>query len=209
MCAHSRCLQNITLVCPTAFRPEQIRAAFVRCFASLMYTYRRFLKPSTTEQKINGMVHKFDMDGFLKSLPHETADYMASLRETVAFNEFIHQRETRKADDPTIKLFDQIILSKKNRGRTSMFSKSSTDFLSDSSDHLWRTAQANPPSSRFPGDYRQIISRVPAKLDPALMKEPRVIQGVPRVPQAKAKRKPIASMLSLGTGSSSQTPNGS
>jgi hypothetical protein len=173
-----------------------------------MYTYRRFLKSSTTEQKINGMVHKFDMDGFLKSLPHETADYMASLRETVAFNEFIHQRETRKGDDPSIKLFDQIILSKKNRGRTSMFSKASTDFLSDSSDHLWRTAAANPPSSRFPGDYRQVISRVPAKLDPVLMKEPRVIQGVPRVPQVKAKRKPIASMLGSALGSSSQTPNG-
>ncbi|QDS76461.1 hypothetical protein FKW77_004799 [Venturia effusa] len=205
VCAHSRCMPNIALVCPAAFRPEQIRAAFVRCFASLMYTYRRFLKPSTTEQRINGMVYHFDMEGFLKSLPHETSEYMASLRETVSFNEFIHQRETKKADDPTLKLFDQIILSKKNRGRTSMFSKSSTDFLSDSSNHLWRTAQANPPSARFPGDYRQIISRIPAKLDPILMKEPRVIQGVPRVPQAKAKRKPIASMLGLPTLESVQT----
>lgn len=36
---------------------------------------------------------------------------------------------------------------------------------------------------------------VPAKLDPTLMKEPRVIQGVPRIPMAKARRKPIPSML--------------
>jgi hypothetical protein len=202
VCAHARCAQQITLVCPSAFRSEQIRAAFVRCWASLLYTYRRFLKPSTTEQKINGMVHKFDMEGFLKSLPHETADYMATLRETQSFNEFIHERETRKGDDPSIKLFDQIILSKKNRGRTSLFSKASTDFLSDTSEHLWRTAQASPPSARFPGDYRQVISRIPSKLDPALMKEPRVIQGVPRVPPVKARRKPIPSML----GGQSTTP---
>jgi hypothetical protein len=39
------------------------------------------------------------------------------------------------------------------------------------------------------------IMSVPAKLDPTLMKEPRVIQGVPRVPQGKARRKPIPSML--------------
>lgn len=143
------------------------------------------------------MIYKFNMDGFLKSLPHETADYMTGLRETQSFNEFIHERETRKGDDPTVKLFDQIILSKKNRGRTSLFSKASTDFLSDTSDHLWRTAQANPPSARFPGDYRQVISRIPAKLDPALMKEPRVIHGVPRVPPVKARRKPIPSMLGL------------
>ena len=148
------------------------------------------------------MFYRFDMEGFLKSLPHETADYMTTLRDTQCFNEFIHECETHKADDPSIKLFDQIILSKKNRGRTSIFSKASTDFLSDTSDHLWRTAQANPPSSRFPGDYRQVISRIPAKLDSTLMKEPRVILGVPRVPQIKAKRKPIASTL----GSSVQTP---
>jgi hypothetical protein len=39
---------------------------------------------------------------------------------------------------------------------------------------------------------------VPAKLDPTLMKEPRVIQGVPRVPMGKARRKPIPSMLGPG-----------
>ena len=108
-------------------------------------------------------------------------------------------------------LFDQIILAKKNRGRQSLFGKSKTPFLSDTSDHLWRSAVASPPNGRFLGDYRQIVSRskyplsvvyhllmtvvAPAKLDPSLMKEPRVIQGVPRINNAKARRKPIPSML--------------
>ena len=70
-----------------------------------------------------------------------------------------------------------------------------TSFLTDTSDHLWRSAIASPPSARVPGDYRQIISRIPAKLDPALIKEPRVIQGVPRMRQTGARRKPIPSML--------------
>lgn len=77
----------------------------------------------------------------------------------VAFNEFIHERESKPAADPSIMLFDQVILSKRNRGRTSIFSKSKTDFLSDSSDHLWRSAAANPPKGRFPGDYRAIVTR--------------------------------------------------
>ena len=42
---------------------------------------------------------------------------------------------------------------------------------------------------------QSIARRVPAKLDPTLMKEPRVIQGVPRIPMSKARRKPIPSML--------------
>lgn len=99
-----------------------------------------------------------------------------------------------------------------------MFSKSKTDFLLDTYDHLWRTAAATPPKGRIPGDVRAIITRgestlsntalrvkvpkscllirlVPAKLDPTLMKEPRVYQGVPRINTVKAPRKPIPSML--------------
>ncbi|KAF2101053.1 dDENN domain-containing protein [Rhizodiscina lignyota] len=193
--AHGRCAMKIYIVCPAAFHADQIRAAFVRCFASLLYTYRRFLGPANSEQKKNGMMSKFSPEGFLRSMPHEAVEYMQEFQQTQAFNEFIHERETTRADDPSIKLFDQIILSKKNRGRTSLFSKSSTDFLTDTSDHIWRTAAATPPSARFPGDYREVVTRVPSKLDPALLKEPRVIQGMPRMPNSKAKRKPISSMI--------------
>jgi hypothetical protein len=56
-------------------------------------------------------------------------------------------------------LFDQVILAKKNRGRAVFFSKIGTPFLSDTADHLWRSAAANPPNSRFPGDYRTIVTR--------------------------------------------------
>ena len=66
-------------------------------------------------------------------------------------------------------LFDQMILSKRNRGRASMFSKSKTDFLSDIYDHLWRTAAATPPKGRIPGDVRAIITR---SVSPHLMIEP-------------------------------------
>ncbi|MCJ1476631.1 hypothetical protein MMC13_005299 [Lambiella insularis] len=195
--AHGRCTQEICIVCPSAFHPEQVRAAFVRCFASLFYTYRKYLSPTSADQKKSGMVFKFSMDGFIKSLPRENADYTAMLQQTQGFNEFIHERETRLANDPSVLLFDQIILSKKNRDRRSFFSKSSTSFLADTSDHLWRSAATPPPNSRFPGDYRTIITRIPAKLDPSLMKEPRVIQGVPRINNANGRRKPIPSMLGL------------
>ncbi|KAF2848948.1 DENN-domain-containing protein [Plenodomus tracheiphilus IPT5] len=193
--AHGRCMASICVVCPTAFRPDQVRASFVRCFASLLYTYRRYLVPATGERKKSGMLYQFKMDEFVKSLPGENMAYITSLQQTQAFNEFIHERESIRADDPKIKLFDEVILAKRNRGKSSFFYKQKADFLSDTTDHLWRTASATPPNSRFPGDYRTVISRIPAKLDPTLMKEPRVIQGVPRIPATKARRKPIPSML--------------
>lgn len=80
--AHARCAQQICIVCPAAFHPEQIRAAFVRCFASLFYTYRKFLQPATGDQKKAGMPFHFNMNGFLRSLPHEAADYMGVLQQT-------------------------------------------------------------------------------------------------------------------------------
>ena len=80
--AHARCAQQICIVCPAAFHPEQIRAAFVRCFASLFYTYRKYLQPATGDQKKAGMLFHFNMNGFLRSLPHEAADYMGVLQQT-------------------------------------------------------------------------------------------------------------------------------
>ena len=82
MHAHSRCAQHIGLVCPAAFFPDQIRAAFVRCFASLLYTYRKYLQPATGEGKKYGMLFKFNQDAFQRSLPHENAEYVAMLQQT-------------------------------------------------------------------------------------------------------------------------------
>ncbi|EEH33311.1 dDENN domain-containing protein [Paracoccidioides lutzii Pb01] len=201
---HTRCASQISLVCPVAFYPEQVRAAFVRCFASLLYTYKKFLQPASGDKKKAGLTYDFNMDAFLKSLPHEHAEYMTVLQQTQAFNEFISEREraTPSSKDPRITLFDEIILSKRNRGRTSVFSgRMTTNFLSDTSDHLWWSASATaPPSSRhqptYPSDWKNIVTRTPAKLDPNYMKEPRMIQGEPRINKTanNARRKPVATV---------------
>lgn len=80
--AHGKCAQEICIVCPAAFHPEQVRAAFARCFAALFYTYRKFLQPPNKDQKKAGQLYGFNMDGFMKSLPHENADYMRVLQQT-------------------------------------------------------------------------------------------------------------------------------
>lgn len=85
----------------------------------------------------------------------------------LGFNEFISERERAKpnAKDPKIVLFDEIILSKRNRGRSSLFSvRMTTDFLSDTSNHLWRSAAATSfaqsrPQQGLVDDYSEIIKR--------------------------------------------------
>ncbi|RJE23545.1 dDENN domain protein [Aspergillus sclerotialis] len=165
---HNRCALEICLVCPAAFFPDQIRAAFVRCFASLLYTYKKFLNPASGDKKKAGLTYNFNIDAFLKSLPHEHAEYIAVLQQTQGFNEFISERERMnpKSKDPRMALFDEIVLSKRNRGRSSIFSgRHTTDFISDTSNHLWRTASATfaAPSSRsqqnLSGDYSRIVTR--------------------------------------------------
>ena len=80
--AHGRCLGQVSLVCPSAFHADRVRAAFVRCFASLFYTYRKYLGRPTKEQKSSGQAYSFDMNGFLKSLPHDQQEYTAMLKQT-------------------------------------------------------------------------------------------------------------------------------
>lgn len=82
MTAHNRCIQQICIVCCAAFHPDQVMAAFIRCFASLFYTYRKFLGPSTADQRKGGMLYGFKMDEFLRSVPQENAEYMTMLRDT-------------------------------------------------------------------------------------------------------------------------------
>lgn len=145
----------------------------------------------------------------------------------LGFNEFIHDRETKVASDPSVRLFDEIIMAKKARGRpglTAGLSRLSTirashgvsasaspfgapsrssgkvpGYLSDSSEHIWRTASVPVSKGNFPGEYRAIITRVPARLDRSLMREPRAIYGVPRAdPKSSSRglaRKQVPSML--------------
>ncbi|EPS35695.1 hypothetical protein H072_10878 [Dactylellina haptotyla CBS 200.50] len=192
---HNRCSGMIFLPCPAAFHPEQVRAAFLRCFASLLYTYRRFMQPSSGDPKKGGKIYKFNIDGFIKSLPNDAAEYVTFLNETQAFNEFIEERESLRADDPKAMLFEQVIMSKKNRGRSNFFGKAKDiSYLNDASEHLWRTCSvAVPLSSRVTGEPKVLLNRTPAKLDPGLMKEPRMQYGAPKVKSGKPTRKPIPS----------------
>lgn len=80
--SHGRCLGHVSLVCPAAFHPDRVRASFVRCFSSLFYTYRKYLVRPTKEQKNSGQIYGFDMNGFMKSLPHDQQEYTAMLKQT-------------------------------------------------------------------------------------------------------------------------------
>ncbi|KAL2884635.1 DENN domain-containing protein [Ceratocystis lukuohia] len=196
-------------LCPDAFHPDRIRAAFVRCFASLLYTYRKYMGRPSKDQRNHGQLYAFDLDGFIKSLPFEQQEYVVMLRGTQGFNEFIHERERTPTADPAIRLFDEIILAKKGRGRpglttgisrlsvirashgisslgSGMGGSSSRNnvripsFLGDTRDHIWRTASVTASHAKFPGDYHTVVTRTPTKLETALMNEPRTIQGAPR-----------------------------
>lgn len=87
--AHNRCLGFVCLVCPVAFHPDRVRAAFVRCLASLLYTYRKYLGRPTKLQKENGQHYAFDMNGFVKSLPYDQQEYAVMMRDTQGKNRTI------------------------------------------------------------------------------------------------------------------------
>ncbi|RMZ80051.1 hypothetical protein DV738_g3099, partial [Chaetothyriales sp. CBS 135597] len=171
---HNRCAAEITLVCPAAFYPDQIRAAFARCFAALFYTYKKFMIPLSAgeRKKAPKRAFKFDSAAFQRSLPHDNADYIELLTQTQAFNEFISDRELLTgAQSVQIQLFDNIITAKRNRtgrfrqdmrnlasrkisfGRVISGSgggdRPAPDVLNDVSTHQWRIVPAPGNSERF------------------------------------------------------------
>jgi hypothetical protein len=59
-----------------------VRASFVRCFASILYTYRRYLIPAVGDRKKSGMHYQFKMDEFMKNQPGENVQYLTTLQQT-------------------------------------------------------------------------------------------------------------------------------
>ena len=127
---HGRCIPQVSLPCPASFFPDQIRATFVRCFASLFYTHKKFIHTITSyeEKRVNpGLARKFDTQGMIRSLGgpgYEHAEYITMLDETQMWHEFIGEREVNPSTlgeeaRQRIALFDAIILAK--RGRSSRF----------------------------------------------------------------------------------------
>ncbi|KAK6825093.1 hypothetical protein PG987_012587 [Apiospora arundinis] len=234
--SHGRCLGCVSLICPAAFNADKVRAAFVRCQASLLYTYRKYLGRPSKDQRNSGQLYAFDMNGFIKSMPYDQQEYGTMMKETQTFNEFVHERELNPATNPAVRLFDEIILAKKARGKPGLtgLSRLSTirashglshslpgmhgsskttkpqGYLSDTNDHIWRTASVPLPNAKFDGDYRAIVTRIPGKLDRSLMKEPRAIEGVPRPEQRKRGliRKQVPSMMMTTSPISPVSPNG-
>ena len=80
--AHSRCLASVCLVCPDAFHADRVRAAFVRCLAGLLYTYRKHLGRPSKDQMANGQLYTFAMNRFIKSLPSDQQEYATMMKET-------------------------------------------------------------------------------------------------------------------------------
>lgn len=80
--AHNRCLGFVCLVCPVAFHADRVRAAFVRSLASLLFTYRKYLGRPNKQQKENGQLFAFEMNGFIKSLPYDQQEYAVMMRDT-------------------------------------------------------------------------------------------------------------------------------
>ncbi|KIW63177.1 hypothetical protein PV04_10043 [Phialophora macrospora] len=215
---HDRCADQISVVCSAAFYPDQVRAAFVRCMASLFYTYRRFMHPATVQKRKQGSIFTFDSSAFIKSLPPDHAAYMEMLQQTQAWNEFIMDRE-EKSSKPSIALFDAIIMAKRGRAglRSSLpsigfnrrsFSPLSTsgpmraDILSDTSQHQWRIVSV-PSSSERPAlgqaakgrDYHTIITRKPAKLEAGLFKQEEKLPDLPTIPRKKSRMSVLTGKL--------------
>ncbi|KAJ9617854.1 hypothetical protein H2204_013381 [Knufia peltigerae] len=213
---HDRCASLITIVCSSAFYPDQVRAAFVRCLASLFYTYRKFMYPAPPQKRKLGAVYQLESETFIRSLPPDHAAYMEMLQQTQAWNEFVMDRE-ENSTKPSVALFDAIIAAKRGRagfrsslsglGRKSLVSRSvsgimKTDVLSDTSQHQWRiiaipggTERPEIGSAAKGRDYHSIITRTPAKLEDGLFKQEETVPDLPAIKPRKIRVSTVAGKM--------------
>jgi dDENN domain len=202
---HHRCLDSVVLPCMSGanFSADRIRAAFLRCFASLLYKYRKHLEPiSRRQDSQDGRLYKFKLHNFLKGASREIYPYLEMLSETQAFNEFIMERSTKSPDDAEVSLFDQIVIAKRNRGRHGLFTKQRnplnlpanpvTPMLTKLPCNFGTRKAVPPNETKLPALWTT-PDTPPTKLDPFLMLPPRLAQP-PRTKyplEGGIRRKPV------------------
>lgn len=201
--SHSRCSTQIHLPCTVAFFPEQVRAAFVRCFASLLYSYRKFMTPLPAKDRKEGNLYKFSYENFLRSLPVDVAEYIQKMEQTQGFHQFIYHRETHRSNDPSVLLFDQVILAKRNRGKSSLFSKSSTSFLYDDARTRRHVASVDITTTNDArlGGVSVPSNRIPSRLEPGLLRQPQEVESIKEESSGRLEKKKSSNGLqTLGLG---------
>jgi len=212
--AHARCVIEVCVPCSAAFYPNQIRVAFARFFTSLFSNYRRFMLPADPTLRHIGLRHKFAFDAWVRSLPPDHGEYMHMLKQTQAFDVFIHECETENTtSSDTRALFDAFIAAKKNRsrgvrssivvslsGRNPFAGRAPSggvpaEYLADDSTRTWRVISAPQNSDKADfergakgRDYRELVSRTPAKLEDDLF-APSSVSQLRNVSVSQADRK--------------------
>lgn len=172
-----RYVNYICLPClPTVMDSNKIRASFIRCSASLLYNYRKYLGVT------NGDERTFDKKGYEDECLATDNYFMHQVLNTQAFCCFIDDRSARDANDPEIRLFEDIILAKRNRGKAALFGKSNqTTFLSSQADSPRKTFSVVRPNSESATPQSVSAGRkdipVPDFLDERLFCLPRVFLG--------------------------------
>ncbi|KAI8066903.1 AEX-3 domain-containing protein [Gongronella butleri] len=167
---HDMCAEHILHPClPASFDENKVHEAFLRMFASLLYSYRSGIKETATatspgkndtpRTSVSSPSALFSKDEFLRHSDKDTRDYLAHLVDSHLFNHFITQRLTRARNDPEILMFDEFIKLKLNRSKLK-FVKAGTPFLNDDSYRvsqvIWTTPAKVCPKreyDRFPTDW--------------------------------------------------------
>ena len=114
--AHSSCTADISLPCsPYAFDGDKIRGAVCRLWSHLLGGYQSCLQKGKHLEN-GSYATLFNSGKFLKTKPRESQSYISTLIITQIFQQFIDD-QCSSADTYSIKLFDNIVASKRLWGR--------------------------------------------------------------------------------------------
>lgn len=166
----------ISIPClPMVFDSNKVRASFIRCTSSLLYNYRKYFR--NLEGNTGAM--SFDRAEYERDCMSSNNLFMRQVLETQAFATFIDDRSTKDPSDPDIRLFDDILLAKRNRGRSGIFGKSiRPTFLLSQADAPRKTFTALRPNDQgLPPAPSSGQIPVPDFLDERLLSTPRIFRG--------------------------------
>ncbi|ORY83054.1 AEX-3 domain-domain-containing protein [Protomyces lactucae-debilis] len=169
-------VHDISLPClPAAFDSAEVRAAFLRSFATLMRDYRLSTRPTVfgiRTQRDREQIFHFDKEAFLThtaaqlGCARHAESFLDRFSQTSLFSGFIDARCKVAIGHGSIALFDDIILAKVKRSKAGLFGiRSEPTVLRDMS-CLYRQITSAPGANtqHLPEGWQSDITTPPAVL---------------------------------------------
>jgi|AntRauTorckE5430_2_1112549.scaffolds.fasta_scaffold01186_2 hypothetical protein len=173
------------------FDGHEIRNVFLRFLVTLFVDYEKYVTESENSEE------QFQKEKFIYSHGAEAKSFVSEVIESQMFQRFIEEK-IFNSDSPSVQFFDDSIVAKKNRSKSTVGRRKETQFINDDSGIIVETFVPPDVSNAGISEMSFHYTKFPHSLDHSLVgsiRIPKILDGAEK--QGKRRAKPVQKSIRI------------